>query len=352
VHRDHGWSDGWGTPGFGTADVQALTNGSKLPILLSINCSSGAYDYDETSFAGESLVKANGGAVGVFGDTRDSPSWHNSQLALGFVDGMLPFVLPSEGSATRQRTGNALINGKLRVAGLAPPAGDGNTRNELYLWHYFGDPTMQMWGATDPIVFDPGQFNAVFQKAVLDPPPGDPPPYWVIVNLPPGLIGESISLLRNGDVVGRATITGDTVRIPASLANDESGKLQVSLEPDGSPPVTIDVKAQPTTLSQQCPQRVDGFNDPVTVSGKLDPGFAGAQIKVKYTTPGQSSPSVSFERTVTTDANGNWSDTMNPQQQAPNDTYGNWKVQARFEGDAAHAGSTAQECTVDVFNGG
>ena len=40
VHRDHGWSDGWGTPGYGTADVQALTNGTMLPVVMSINCSS------------------------------------------------------------------------------------------------------------------------------------------------------------------------------------------------------------------------------------------------------------------------------------------------------------------------
>jgi Peptidase family C25 len=33
VHRDHGWSDGWGTPGFGTGDVNALTNGARLPVV-------------------------------------------------------------------------------------------------------------------------------------------------------------------------------------------------------------------------------------------------------------------------------------------------------------------------------
>ena len=354
IHRDHGYSDGWGTPSYGTANVQALTN-TILPVLLSINCSSGAYDYDETSFAGESLVKANGGAVGVFGDTRDSPTWHNSQLALGFVDGMLPFVLPSEGPATRQRTGNALINGKMRLAGLAPPATDGSTRNELYLWHYFGDPTMQMWGASSPFVLDPSQFTAVFQRVVSDPPPGDPPPYWVIVTVPSGLNGETLSLLRNGEVVGKATITSDTVRIPASLAGDASGKLQVATEPDGSPPVTIDVKAQPTTLSQQCPPAVDGFSDnpPFTVSGQLSPNFAGAKIVVKYTTPaGGEIPSRSFERTVTTDANGNWSSTISPKNEEPDNSDGDWKAQARFEGDATHAPSTGQECTVNVSNSG
>jgi Peptidase family C25/Propeptide_C25 len=350
VHRDHGWSDGWGTPGFGTANVQALTNGNILPVMLSINCSSGAYDYDETSFAGESLVKADGGAVGVFGDTRDSPTWHNTQIAWGFADGLLPFILPSEGPATRQRTGNALINGKLRLAGLAPPAGDGNTRNELYLWHYFGDPTMQMWGAADPLVLNPERFTAIFARTVVDPPPGDPPPYWVIVQLPPGLIGETLSILRSGDVVGKATVTGDTVRIPASLANDASGKLQVSLEPDGSPPVTIDVKSQPTSLSQQCPAQpvgAYGNSEPFTVSGHLDPAFAGATIEIRYTTASSST----FERTVTTDANGNWSKTIVANDEAFGE-YGTWKVQARFGGDAGHDPSTAAECTVVVFNDG
>ena len=117
----------------------------------------------------QALVKPDGGAVGVFGDTRNSPSWHNSQIGLGFVDALLPSVLPSEGPATKQRMGDALINGKLRLAGLAPPSGpgisggDGNTRNELYLWHYFGDPSMQMWGGGHaPFVFNPELFKAVF----------------------------------------------------------------------------------------------------------------------------------------------------------------------------------------------
>ena len=70
-------------------------------MVLSINCSSGAYDYDETSFARQALVNADGGAVGVFGDTRDSPSWHNSQIALGFVDALLPSVLPGRGPGDR-----------------------------------------------------------------------------------------------------------------------------------------------------------------------------------------------------------------------------------------------------------
>jgi hypothetical protein len=247
IHRDHGWSDGWGTPGYGTADVQALRNGSLLPVVLSVNCSSAAYDYDETSFAGESLVKADGGSVGVFGDTRDSPSWHNSQIALGFVDALLPSVLPSEGPATRQRTGDALINGKLRLAGLAPPSSDGDSRNELYLWHYFGDPSMQMWGGgRPPIVFDPSRFTAIYRPKPFNP--GDPPPFEVFANLPKELAGQPVSLLKAGEVIGKALVNGDgTATIPAAFGDGsvKPGELEIAIDGDGAQPVKVTVSDVP-----------------------------------------------------------------------------------------------------------
>ena len=205
VHRDHGWSDGWGDPYYTTNDVRTLTNGANLPVVMSINCASAQYDTDDDSFVQTALVMEGGGAVGVFGDTRNSPSWHNSQIGLGFVDALLPSVLSGEGPTSRQRVGDALVHGKLRLASLSPPSGpgiaggDGNTRNELYLWHYFGDPSMQMWGGgQDPIVFDLSRFNAVYkQEKFPGTGPGpDPPPYFVQVTLPAELAGQPISLLR------------------------------------------------------------------------------------------------------------------------------------------------------------
>jgi hypothetical protein len=363
IHRDHGWSDGWGTPGFGTADVQALTNGSLLPVLLSVNCSSGAYDYDETSFAGEALVKPDGGAVGVFGDTRDSPTWHNTQIAWGFVDALLPTILPTEGPATAQRTGDALINGKLRLAGLAPPATDGNTRAELYLWHFFGDPSMQMWGGGHgPLVIDVNAIRAVFERQISDPPP-DPPPYWVHVTLPPGLIGQTVSLLRNGEVIGKANVTGDSVDIPADFgdATPGPGELTIAIEPDGGRAVSAPVDGVPqpeqspgpaeTTLTQQCPDA--GPNNPVasnstfTVSGTLTGAPAGAMVTLEYTRPDLTT----FERTVTADPNGNWSDSIVPDEQRANaPRAGEWKIRSRYDGDATHKPSAAGPCSVFVFD--
>jgi hypothetical protein len=343
VHRDHGYSDGWGTPSYGTANVQALTNGAMLPVLMSVNCSSAAYDYDETSFVGEALVKANGGAVGAFGDTRDSPTWHNTQIALGFADGLLPFVLPSEGPATRQRTGDALINGKLRLAGLAPPATDGSTRNELYLWHYFGDPTMQMWGARDPLVLDVAQFAAVFQKAVVDPPPGDPPPYWVVVTLPKGLNGQTISVLHNGEVLGKAVVSGDQARIPASLADGSkpSGQLQVAMEADGYKPVTIDVQNEEpkaeTSISGDC-SGGSGTNDPMFMTGTLSGPPPGSTVTVTYEHP---SSETTHTETTTTNAEGQY------QTSYVGNQAGNWFITARYAGTDQYAPSQTAPCEIN-----
>ena len=72
------------------ADATGLTNGSLLPVVFSVNCASGIFDdettadYAPNTYFAEHLVRMDGGAVGVLGDTRNSPSWPNTALAMGF----------------------------------------------------------------------------------------------------------------------------------------------------------------------------------------------------------------------------------------------------------------------------
>jgi hypothetical protein len=349
VHRDHGYSDGWSTPAFGTANAQALTNGANLPVVLSINCSSGAYDYDETSFSGEALVNPNGGAVGVFGDTRDSPTNHNSIMALGFVDGMLPSVLAGEGPASAQRTGDALITGKLRLVGISPPATDGNTRDELYLWHYYGDPSMQMWGGGHtPFKLDIAAIAATYKYAPKPTP--DPPPYEVNVTLPKELIGQTISLLRKGEVVGKAIIGDGVATIPAAFGDGSvvPGDLQVVVEPDGGPAVTAPVGDVPngvSTLTQTCPAGGQ-VGIPMTVSGKLTGAPAGAKVDVTFVAPTLQTLVAVPPRvvSVTVDADGTWSTSVTPTDAEA----GTWTVSSAYTGDTTHNGSKAGPCTVAV----
>jgi hypothetical protein len=352
IHRDHGWSDGWGDPGYGTGDVQGLTNGTNLPVLMSINCASAQYDTDETSFVGESLVNPNGGAVGAFGDTRNSPSWHNSQIGLGFVDGLLPSVLPAEGPASKQRMGDALINGKLRLAGLAPPGADHSTRQELYLWHYFGDPSMQMWGGDPPLLVSAAQVHAIYKPgpiSIVDPPP----PYHVEVTLPAELNGQPISLLNKGEVVGKGIAGDGKVTIEAEFGDGsvKPGDLKVAAEGDGAVPVQAPVQGVPedTSMSQTCPTGRRAGNSTVTVSGNLSPAFEGAAITVTWTRP----DGTTFTRNTTTDAKGGWSNAIVPDNEdgnAQGHGAGTWKAHATFAGDSAHNGSSTSDCTIDVFD--
>ena len=353
AHRGHGSTSAWDTPFFANTHADALVNGAMLPVVLSINCSSGGFQDNDSSFSTQALVNPNGGAVGVFGDTEVSPTWHNTQIAFGFADALLPRVLPGEGPAERQRTGDALIHGKNRLAGIAPPTADGNSRNELYLWHYFGDPSMQMWGGEPVEVPDLTRFRAVFRREFVPPRP-DPPPYTVVLTLPSEFNGQAASLIREGQVIGKAVITGGQAAIPAHFGDERptEGDLRVAMEADGAVPVSVPVEGL-TTLSATCPASPQASEKSMTTSGKLEPGFAGAKIVVRYTPPsGTGQP---FERTFTTDANGNWSDSIVPSDDGspngrPNRGAGDWLIEPRFEGDPAHAGSTAQACTVTVFD--
>jgi hypothetical protein len=269
-------------------------------------------------------------------------------------------VLPAEGPSTKQTVGNALINGKLRLAGLASPATDGNTRNELYLWHYFGDPSMSMWGGDPPVIWDPARFNAVYE-AYSGPSIPDPPPYEVKVTLPAELNGRPIALLRGGEVIGKGT-AGNGIGIVRAEFGDGSpkpGELQVAVEPADGPPVKVPVGGVPepapppptgpadTTLTQTCPADAR-FPDDATLRGRLSPAFAGAQIKVTWTKPGGRG---SFDHTVPTDAQGNFSDTIHPQTEDPNNG-GTWHVVSSYAGDAGHKAASGEPCAFEAINDG
>jgi len=89
MHRDHGYSQGFSNPSFTTTDAtNELSNGSLLPVVFSVNCASGIFDNETTddfstgtTYFAERLLRMEGGAVAVLGDTRNSPSWANTALA-------------------------------------------------------------------------------------------------------------------------------------------------------------------------------------------------------------------------------------------------------------------------------
>jgi hypothetical protein len=159
IHRDHGGPGGWGHPGFSWADATALTNGALLPVVFSVNCASGIFDNESSGgamgthagavyFSERLLVNPNGGAVGVLGDTRNSPSAPNSALLRGFIDAIWPSAIPDFGSdKSSRRLGDILNHGKLYLITQdgAPGITPTNASDELSLWNCLGDPTLELW---------------------------------------------------------------------------------------------------------------------------------------------------------------------------------------------------------------
>ena len=81
--------------------------------MFSINCASGKFDDATPNFSEQLVEKASGGAVGVIGDSRNSPSTTNSHLAAGLIDAIFPSTLGSYGSSTPiLRMGDVLVAGK------------------------------------------------------------------------------------------------------------------------------------------------------------------------------------------------------------------------------------------------
>jgi hypothetical protein len=278
LHRDHGGINGWGDPGFGTGNLGSLTNGALTPVVYSINCASGLWDNETRSAANdfytyntsnggtywaEAILRQNGGAVGVIGDTRNSPTWANSALARGLIDATWYNLVPGFGSSsTLRRLGDILNHGKLYMlgqVGVAQTAGSvtqnqANTNNTLY--HVIGDPTLTMW------TYDPHQ--------IILPP-------WVLTKA----ITAKIWTLRypvNGAVI--TALQGETPIARGRVAN---GEVELVLLGDGS----VFNPKLPLELSAQLP---DGQSTPLGIRsqvGAFDPATGGklADEGVKFDLP-------------------------------------------------------------------
>ncbi|MBN1354996.1 hypothetical protein JXA40_01885 [bacterium] len=144
-HRDHGEETGWNDPPFFTSHVNSLTNGSRTPVVFSINCLTGAFDYGSDCFAEALQKKDGGGAVGVVAATRVSYSGYNDLLCHGTYTGFFPdYDATHSGNiyADSKRVCEALSFGKYYMYMY-----EGEGSSTLYtfrLFHWFGDPEMEI----------------------------------------------------------------------------------------------------------------------------------------------------------------------------------------------------------------
>ncbi|HXF60133.1 MAG TPA: C25 family cysteine peptidase, partial [Caldilineaceae bacterium] len=245
LHRDHGWTNGWGDPSFTTGNLGSLSNGNLTPVVYSINCASGLFDNETLNPAAqawpysnnagyvswaEQMLRMEGGAVGIIGDTRVSPTWANSALTRGLFDATWPSVLPSYGGATPiRRLGDILNYGKaymvsqVGVAQTAGSVGNADANTNVVLYHVLGDPTLKLYTSFPYKINIPWY---VYEVLTIEPP------FWQVrypVN------GALITALQDGNPVARAQVVDGKAQLDFihDLAGDQPLALSI-LHPDGA----------------------------------------------------------------------------------------------------------------------
>lgn len=170
LHRDHGLVKGWEHPCFRDTSVVKLQNGEKLPVVFSINCQTGSYQFQGDCFAEAFLKHPAGGCVAIYGATSRSYSGYNDAMALGMFDAIWPELNPiytlngynsyTQNSHPMYELGCILDQGLFRMSetwGLHNNIAE-KTLLTWKLFHCFGDPTLQIYTETPQNFDEPSIF--------------------------------------------------------------------------------------------------------------------------------------------------------------------------------------------------
>lgn len=131
IYLGHSWFTFWAQEMFlDVAEVPALTNGARLPVVLQFTCFTGSFHDPTVDTLDESLIRhPNGGAVATWGSTGLNVAVGHQQLAQGYLE-----------SLARQRNplvGAGILGGKLQVAAV----GDAPDLIDAFTW--LGDPALR-----------------------------------------------------------------------------------------------------------------------------------------------------------------------------------------------------------------
>ncbi|MEI7980207.1 MAG: C25 family cysteine peptidase, partial [Bacteroidota bacterium] len=209
-HRDHGYEDGWGEPGFNGSHISQLTN-TDLTFVFSINCLTGKYNYSGDCF-GEKFHRYtkngnNSGALGFVAPSEVSYSFVNDAYTWGMYDNMWPNFMPSYGTTPPSRgmlPAVGMTAGKYFLQQSNWPYNTDNKEVTYYLFHAHCDAFLNLYSEV------PQNLTVQHEGVLLSGMTA----YDVTANA-----GSFIALTANGEILGTAVGTGSpvSVTIPAQL---------------------------------------------------------------------------------------------------------------------------------------
>lgn len=147
----HGSETSFVTTGFDNADINSLTNGDKLPFIVSVACVNGAFHTEASCFAETWLRKSGGGAVVTWMSTINQP-WQPPQRGQDYFYDILVggFNYDTDGigsttgiNTSEQRThwGSIVVNTAVLMLTESSTSSDLET---IKTWSTFGDASLQL----------------------------------------------------------------------------------------------------------------------------------------------------------------------------------------------------------------
>ncbi|MEW5937279.1 MAG: C25 family cysteine peptidase [Candidatus Thermoplasmatota archaeon] len=263
-YRDHGARDGWSDPAFSCYNIPSLGNGDLQPLVFSMACMNGWFDHETDdmdninwpyeSFCEDFLIDDEG-AIGLFGATRVSASGYNDYMMRGFYDAIWPNFDTTQGNSTPMyRMGEVLNYGKTYMANTWGD-GWGWERRQFEMFHYFGDPTMELWTSA------PVERNVSHSSTITVGTTS------VDVNV--DIDGALVTIVMGGDLQGLAYSSGGVATVTISPA--EGGRsMTVTVTEHGSRSYTGKIIVPGGAHDIE----VDDFSVPIT-------GSVGAPVDVK-----------------------------------------------------------------------
>ena len=141
----HGSETGWGTTGYSNSNVTALVNDNKLPIVFSVACVNGKFDYAYGPCFAEAWLRSvhNGEPIGAVATYMASinQDWTPPMAAEDAFD-----VLLTDG--TYHSFGTLCYASSCAMMDKYPGSSGINMFNT---WHVFGDPSLRVVGGRRPI---------------------------------------------------------------------------------------------------------------------------------------------------------------------------------------------------------
>jgi len=254
---NHGSETSWALNSYSNSHVNALTNVNKLPIVWSVACLNGKYDYSQPCF-GETWLRATNGTVNAPDPTQPtgaiggmfsyiSQPW---QPPMYGQDEMIDVLVESYSNNIKRTLGGCSYDGNMKI--LDQYGQNANDAKGTYLsWILYGDPCLTLRNAVPQ---DMGVSHAPSMSTSATS---------FTVNATNGN-GALATLTRNNEIMGSATINNGTCNITFAAPGTTGtatltvfgynkityiATIQIT-QGSGPAPISMNVSASPTVIAQ------------------------------------------------------------------------------------------------------